>query len=282
VEDVGVVADEVVAASSTDLISQDYEQYASISERLIEAGAQRRSSVVFESSSADVPMGVPLEIKARWTHTSAIEFRKDGVVLGTITVPEDAPQLTTLSVPFVAPEVAASGRIEVLGLVDGEPVWRKFYQFRTVPASIVITPMGRLFSDFSEGSPAHFTSYSSAPTEGWQVRDGALRVGPGPEYAHDLTTEASLFVTLPADSAMTFTANLEGATEKDYDFFRIVVVDAGKEMEVFATTSGAIPAIAHNVDLAPYAGKSIELRLEFTSDGAVSDVGPALDQFIIW
>jgi hypothetical protein len=81
---------------------------------------------------------------------------------------------------------------------------------------------------------------------------------------------------------MTMTANLEGATEKGYDFFRMVIIDAGQETEVFASTSGPIPAIAHNIDLAPFAGKSIEIRMEFNSDEAEGDVGPALDQFIIW
>ncbi len=280
VEDVGVVADEVVPASSSDLISEDEEQFATISERLIEATAERRSSVAFESSSADVPMGAPLQIKARWTHTTAIEFRQDGVSLGTINVDKDAPQMTTLTLPFLAPSVAASGRIEALGLVDGEPVWRKFYQYRTVPASIVVA--GRLFSDFSDGSEAYFINYGSAAVEGWQVRDGALRVGAGPLYSNDITAHASLFVTLPANSAMTMTANLEGATEKGYDFFRMVIIAAGTETEVFPSTSGPIPALAHNIDLAAFAGKSIEIRMEFNSDTAETDIGPALDQFIIW
>jgi C-terminal processing protease CtpA/Prc len=280
IENVGVVADEVVPASSTDLISDDDEQFATISERLIEATTERRSSVAFETSSADVPMGAALQIKARWTHTTSIEFRKDGVLLGTINVDEDAPQMTTITLPFIAPSVAASGRIEALGLVDGEPVWRKFYQYRTVPASIVIA--GRLFSDFSRGSEAYFINYGSSAVDGWQVRDGALRVGAGPQYSNNLTAHASLFVTLPTNSAMTMTANLEGATEKGYDYFRMIIIAAGEETEVFANTSGPIPAIAHNIDLASFAGQSIEIRLEFNSDEAEGEVGPALDQFIIW
>lgn len=279
IEDVGVLADEIVPAQISDLVSGDEDQYLTISERLIDAAALRRSSVALESSQADVSMNTPLVIKASWTETNAIEFRQEGVLLGSVDVAEEASDMTAITTPFITPNIAAKGRIEILGVFNGEPVWRKFYQYRTVPPSILLT--GRLFSDFSEGSPMLFTNYGPK-ADGWQIRDGALRLGAGPEYADNLEADASLFITLPANSAMSITANLEGATEKGYDFFRIVLIDGTSEVEVFAKTSGEIPAVAHNIDLAPYAGKSIELRMEFTSDTAEAAAGPALDQFIIW
>lgn len=281
IENTGIIADEVIPASAMDLVSEDSEQFATISERLLEAADERRSSVEFEASRADVPMNTALTIKARWTHTTAIEFRLNGVTLGTIEVPEDAAAMTTLTLPFVTPAVAASGRIEALGLFDGELVWRKFYQFRTVPASIVMNPSGRLFSDFSAEAPELFTLYSEG-AGGWQVRDGALRLGQGPQYENGVLTDASLFVTLPVDSQMTFTANIEGSTEKDYDFFKIVVIENGQETELLAATSGTIPSLAYTYDLSAYAGKAIELRMNFESDGAETDVGPIVDQFVIW
>ncbi len=281
IENMGVIADEVVPAQISDLVSNDEDQYLTISERLIDAAAGHRSSVALESSGADVAMNTALVIKASWTQTNAIEFRKDGVSLGIVEVAEDASTMTAVTASFITPNIAEKGRIEILGLFNGEPVWRKFYQYRTVPASIVLAPQGRLFSDFSDGSPMLFTNYA-AGTDGWQMREGALRLGAGPNYVDNLAADASLFVTLPADSAMSLTANLEGSTEKDYDFFRIVLVDGQNEVEVFAKTSGPIPVVAHNIDLAAYAGKSIEVRMEFTSDGAENDLGPALEQLIIW
>lgn len=279
IEDVGVIADEVVPAQISDLVSNDEDQYLTISERLIEAGEQRRSSATLEASRGDVPMNTALVIKATWTDTEAIEFRQNGVSLGTVEVTNDASTMTAITTPFITPNTATRGVIEILGLSKGEPVWRKFYQYRTVPPSVVL--QGRLFSDFSEGSPMLFTNYGPK-TDGWQIREGALRLGTGPQYVDNLVADASLFVTLPSEAHMSFTANLEGATEKGYDFFRIVLIDGQNEVEVFAETSGPIPAIAHQVDLSAYAGKSIELRLEFTSDGAEGDIGPALDQFILW
>jgi|GEM_PF-2418865 len=281
IENMGILADEVIPATANDLVSEDYEQLATISERLMEAAAERRSSVAFETSSADVAMNTALTIKARWAHTNAIEFRLNGVSLGTIEVPEDSATMTTLTLPFVTPAMASSGRIEALGLFDGELVWRKFYSYRTVPASIVLAPNGRLFSDFSSEAPELFTLYSEG-AGGWQVRDGALRIGAGPQYENGVVTDASLFVTLPENSQMTFTANIEGATEKDYDYFKIVVIENGTETELLKSTSGKIPSLAYTYDLSAFAGKAIELRLNFESDEAETDVGPIVDQFVIW
>ena len=105
-------------------------------------------------------------------------------------------------------------------------------------------------------------------------------MGQSPAYVADLAAETSLFVALPEKNYdLSFDSTL--LSEEKYDFFKVLLVSENKEKVIIESQSGQLPLKNILVNLKEYAGKTVEIRFVFTSDGATEDVGPKIDNFKI-
>ena len=106
-----------------------------------------------------------------------------------------------------------------------------------------------------------------------------MYLGNGTEYTNLSHTEASLFLTLPANAyEISFDASIK--TEALLDFMKIVIVSEGKEIPS-DKFSGDMPMNNYKIDLSQYAGKPIEIRFVFESDAATLDKGILIKNILL-
>jgi hypothetical protein len=280
IEDAGIKADRLAPTQVEDLLTDSEAQFEQIT-RELKAYTPPLSNVTVANANLDLIQGETPEINLKWQGTDEIIFLENDVEISRQHVDLDS-DFRSLEITGIDSSVLRKNELVLVGMLQGERVWKAVTSFRTTPRSLILQDGERLFTDFSEAAPQPFAIYSNLKAnDGWMKRDAKLQVGTGPQYTANLATEAALFVTLP-QQPMTLTVHLAGTTEDKFDWLKTVVVVDGVEKEVLEPLSGNISAMPYTIDLAAYAGKSVEISFQFTSDAMVEAAGPRIEQVMLW
>ncbi|HUP56484.1 MAG TPA: S41 family peptidase [Bdellovibrionota bacterium] len=285
-EDEGVAADRLAPLSLADFYSQDSQQIRAISAELGRSSARHVSSARLDSDArVDLAIGSPIRFGAELAGTTAVEFRAGGRSLGFERLNVgDAPVHADMTVPgLVAGALGNVGTVELRGFLAGSRVWRKVVSYRVVPPFQALGAAGAVALEFDGGPIAPLSTFVTGGDEssGWVVREGRLHTGKGPEYGDNLMMEASLFVDLAGKTSAALSFDAAIRTEKDYDFFSVVVVENGKAEQVLKPVSGEIPLQPYQLDLSAHAGKKVEIRFLFESDAGVTAPGVSIDHLTL-
>lgn len=282
-EDVGVVADRLATPSIGDLYNFSENQFKILAGHINRAANNFPSWVgLSNDGNLEIALGENPGIFAKWAHTDSIEYKVNGKIIEVISVEEDNSTGRKLPAPeSILTTDFKKGSYEMIGLYDGKRVWRKIVNFRVVPKNTTAISSEGLTFDLTEGLPSflHIYNDNNAAENGWVVENGTLKIGKKELYADDTHTIASAFFVLPEENLkLNFEASI--ATEKDYDFIKVVVVSEGKETALFGT-SGEVPMRAYRFDLGSFAGKKIEVRFIFDSDEGIVSQGVTLQNISI-
>lgn len=281
IEDVGVAADLVVPASPADLGESEH-QLRKISRRLAEEAAKFRSRV-------ELSLGEFLETRVdeapklfmKWEETNALDFLVNGAPAGTVTLEPSETEGRDL----IFPDAVSTARVgltnlELIGKLDGKRVWRKVLRLRTIPnEKISLDAAHPLSLNFDAGlSPLALFNERTKPTDGWIARDGVLRTGETANYVDGVSSHVSLFMNLAGPLKLSFKARVN--TEENFDYFT-VSVHTDSAVKRLLHVSGDVPERIYEFDLAEFAGKDVEVRLNFASDTGVSGSGVSVDDLTI-
>lgn len=276
IEDVGVRADMVVEATIGDLDTSEY-QLRSITKKLATEASKFTSWARVENQSNDIRIGKPASIFMKWENTSEIDVLINGIPKGTLNIDPSAPQGKEIQIPFVDTNEPRSAQIELLGKQNGNRVWRKIVNFRTVPETTIL--YSGLTTDFESGiAPYLIYNESTNAQDGWRLENGKLRVGSGASYVANVTSKLSLMARLDNVSKLQFNAQVD--SEENYDAI-LVNIYVGGVKENLSYISGKVSETLYEIDLSKYKGKEVELEFEFESDGMTEGGLVTLDNIII-
>ncbi|MBC7539977.1 MAG: immune inhibitor A [Bacteriovorax sp.] len=284
IEDTGVIADKQAFPTISDLYNHSEDQFKILSKRLNKDSATYTSWVKIQDEvRQDISLKQLPVLFTQWEQTSAIEFKVHGLSLGTIAIESDNATGRELIAPAVlrAKEYKIDN-FELVGLNLDKRAWRKVVNYRVIPEPFTLIKDQDLEFDLSKELPNYVALYFNqvAKNEGWVVQNNTLKIGTGQQYVENVAAEASAFVTLPAQA---FNLNFEASimTEENYDFFKVTLVSEGKETTLIKSTSGQHQMQAYTFDLNAFAGKKVELRFNFDSDGGVNDTGVTVQNISI-
>lgn len=280
-DEAGVAADRLATPAIADFFTDSLFQL-----RTISADLSRNSSAMqswykqHTDERIDLLVNTAPELAMKVSDTEAVEFRLAGKSIGFEGT--QAPASTTGTALVLRPKLEAivgtKGSLELLGYRAGQRVWRAMQDFRFVPEATVLQDADQIALDFSVPSIAPVVVYTSgaAVNEGWSVQNGKLKAGLGESYPDNIDTEASLFVDLTSrTSPIVLAFDVEGKTEKDYDFFSVKICSAEGETDFFSVSGDiAQQTVTHN--LSNYVGEKIEIRFRFFSDSNVSERGVSI------
>ncbi len=275
IEDVGVIADFQAPAGIADLYTRSEDQFKIISKKLNQLNPSYSSSVAMNTDGRfDLVVNETLAFFAKWEQTSSVVFKNKGRTIGTEEIELDNVAGRSIRFPdnFRTEELKLD-QVEILGMLGEKRVWRKVFNYRTIPASTTLDAAG-LILDFETAATAPLTFYTTKANEGWTVKDHSMRVGSDP-YADDFHTEASLFLKLPGAFKLSFDASVD--SEEKFDYLQVILVSEGKEVALIEKISGKVELKHYEADLSAYAGKTVEIRFVFDADNGVSGKGPVLD-----
>lgn len=317
IENTGVPGHYVLPRSLGDFFSEDSQQLRQITQKLSSLSAQQNSSVNFVSEKRyDVPVGKTLQVPLAWKNTSAIEMVKEGESLALFkTQSPSSFEGTTSFLSFPDSQTPRSlliGHVELYGYNNGKKVWRKIFNYRSIPDQMALANEEKI----ELGSPLFATQINvyndgNLPADGWNLMQTKpsdpsnndpstvpatgqqLVIGSGSGYNDSVKTEASFFLSgftgqstggASANNQLRgqlkLTLSAKGKTEKDYDFFTVKVIDEEGE-HTLISLSGGIDLNEAVYDLNAYAGKPLEIRLQFESDMGVMDQGIVITKLVI-
>lgn len=283
-ENEGVLVDWYSIPSAADLESNERYLVEQLTGALLNLGKGKNSSVnLGDSARRDFVIGSRMNFPGAFAGTTSVKFRYEKRQIGSFlfNANGDIPVNVNLSLPKGGEKsLKPMGAIEVAGFKGTDQVWRKVFDYRFVPANSALLPLN---FDFAQNTPTDpFYFYSNGDLKnGWQVHDGVLRVGAGPEYPHLSHAEAALFLDLQGHDFALVQFDAEIHSEEGFDFFKVLVISDSKETTVIAPLSGDHGKKTYSVDLSSYRGKKIELRFVFDSDEAVSLSGPTISRLTI-
>lgn len=275
-EDKGVIADQMAEPSVSDLFNFSENQIKILSKEINRTvGAYTSWAIVANDERMDIPMNSSPVVFAKWGNTTSIEFKMNGNNIGTETLELNNSTGRNVDVPnLIKSDSYQLGNFEMVGFINSKRAWRKVVNFRVILTEFNLISSEGLIFDFNNGMPVLLQVYNehTALEDGWVSHDGVLSIGLKETYKDDVHSEISTFITLPANPlTLNFEASID--TEVSYDFFKVSVVSAGVETQLLQPTSGKLPMKNYTYDLTAYAGKNIELRFDFTSDGGINDKG---------
>lgn len=266
VENAGITSDRLAKPTMADLFNADADQLRIIGKFINQQSPNYSSWANLPSDDRqDIVQGEKTNLLIKWADTSSITFKDNGRHVEATDVERNKPDGQPFALP-VDNQSIKSGRLEILGSKDNNPAWRKIYNYRVVPVSLpVAAPMAITANQF-----ALYTT-NVAPDLGWNVTRSGLQLGNGIYYQDQLHAEASLFVTLSNASVLSFNAEIQ--TELDCDILQVLVISEGKATLISDKLSGSIPNKNYKFDLSAFAGKKIELRFVFNTDGYIAGPG---------
>ncbi len=280
IEDVGVKADMMVEATTEDFDTSEA-QLRTITRKLAEESGKFTSSVQLKAVSPDVRIGQRPSVFMKWENTTSIDIRENGINKGSIEIESSNIEGREVVIPdFISTENTEQKFIELIGRADGQKVWRKVLNIRTVPESVVLSAAKPLKVDFSQGmNPLVVYNKGSSAEKGWKVRDGKLVIAESGNYSSNVHSTATLFAKVKDATKMNFRFSID--SEQDYDFLEVYVVVDGVEPETSLSFSGSVGSQELMFGLSEYAGKDIEIRFQFTSDGNKEGTGPVIESIEI-
>lgn len=290
IEDIGVGADHgidmgwdpstrreriVLPSSPEDLALVNLLSVRAITDDLIAQAGSFPSSAILDLTGPgtfDIKANQPPTLNATLTGTTSIDYFLESnsgeTKLGAEAIDESHGNGVALTVPV--PD-ASAGRIALQGRNGQKDAWRENLTYRRVPAPVT-APVAVAIGPSGVPAGMGFFTPDSDPSRGWLAKNGQLQIGPGPTYDNNLTTDASLFITIPAGMkpSLNFTATID--TEAGGDFFRVYVI-SGNSQSLMAEFSGKYVEKSYSYPLSTYAGQAIEIRFDFTSDPGVNASG---------
>lgn len=274
-EDAGVHSDKFAAPTVQDIIDGGESQFFKISASLAAKKDKFTAWVNFNKAYVEDTKLDNLNLILDYKGTDTVRVFMNQALLSETKVNFSVEEQTTAIALPVNQSSRNSGNLEIIGLRKGIRVWRKVSSFRKIPNNTILGATDTLALDFKTGSsPLAIFNIQNNESFGWHVENGALRIGgESANYRDSVDSTASLFIDLANKENAALDFNLEGLTEKDYDFISVDIVSDGVVTSVVKAVSGTIENESHHFDLSSFKGKSIEIRFRFTSDGGVNDKG---------
>ena len=272
IEDIGVRSDRILAPCLVDLTSDSSDQLLVIGRELKQA-RPARTSFMSGSDFMNFEVGQEPQWPARWSNVTrlTLQERTQGNLSG-IQLPQASGE-ASLNLPRELTQAITRGQLHIRGFNNNQLVTRKVLKYRVIPASTEISENSSLPIDLSSAlGPIAIYNYDSEAINGWRVGSGVLRVGSGASIANKVTTNASVFVKLPEQTAMAVRIDYNLDTDENYDFFSATVIVDGVSHIIILPTSGTATE-SKLISLAAYKGKKVEIRLNFTSDNVTESNG---------
>jgi hypothetical protein len=284
-ENEGVVANLVRRTTPTDATNSDQSLMEFVAAEL----ASRRGRYISSVQGVPIPRQnvgtsdwvLPLQIVG----TDRVTVARNGSQIADLPLSATAGAPTTYELRLTPSQLSSdrAGRIEVLGFLGGQRVWRQFSEYRRTPSPVVIGATDVLRPSLTVNEDPLWIITTGVPTnQGWQASSGKLVVGNGTQYAEDVETEASFFLDLSQRRNLTLSFDADIKTEENYDIFEIVMRRAGQPNVVLqAGLSGTIPRRSYSYDLSAYAGQNIEIAFSFIADSSVPDRGVTIENLVL-
>lgn len=286
-EEKGVRADALAPPSLADLFSDDLFQF-----RLISSELNRLTRPMTSWFRSELPSRVDFVANSTpameiiIADTEALQYRVAGASIGyePVNTPASHDGIKVTARPPLPPTPGTSGSLEIIGYRSGKRVWRTMQDYRFVPEPILFNNDTRITMNFSTPAMDPMVVYTleGLPSEGWSVQGGRMKAGLGDKYPDNLNTEAALFLDLTTrTSPVGVSFDIEGATEKDYDFFGVAAYAPSGKKIIVPDYSGEIPLQRISADLSEFHGQRVEIRFVFRSDTIVTDRGVAVSKLVI-
>jgi C-terminal processing protease CtpA/Prc len=277
IEDRGVLSDQVVPATLSDLYSESGDQLKIIGKVLNESSQDFSSWVKVNEGRQDVLINNEPTFFIQWKQTDKIEFKENRTSLEEIEVELD----NQIGRDFPFPKQLIKnqfevGKMELIGKKNNKRVWRKFQQYRMIPESLPLEENLVINLETGASNPLAIYNDGNQAQQGWIIQDGMLKSGSGDEYADAVQTEASIFVILNNEKDFTLNFDAQVNTEKDFDYFRVKLTVEGKEIELIPGLSGEEAIKTYSFNLDEYKGQKVEVRFIFSSDTGVTGKGVIL------
>lgn len=272
IEDVGVLSDRILPATLEDLRNKSSKQLETITEYLSKQSPKYQSKIQIENGLKTIQIGKVLTVAAQWSNTDTMKFLKNGKV-----IEERSIEVITSSGELVFPSEISSGaptmsQIEVIGESEGKRVWRKVISYKTTPVPFTLTDQKLTLSSMS---PAIY-NFGSLARNGWNISGESLSIGPGDKYKNNVRTYTSVFLKTASERKLIrLSFDVKSDTEKDYDFFDVVVRVNGKESKIY-TASGKFEEANKTLEIPLTEISDVEISFSFESDGSSVGEGVSL------
>lgn len=274
IEDMGILSDKLAPTSLSDLYTDSGDQFKIISQALNEQALHFTSWVKVTEGREDILENEVPQTFIRWNDTEQVEFRIDRKTVSLIDVENSNSEGRLFELPKTeSTSLFHTGKFEIIGKKNSTRTWRKLYQYRVIPAHHKLE--NNLLFNFESSEQEFLTVYNTKnqQQDGWVIKNGFLTTGINEEYADEINTEASIFLSLDSENAFILNFAAAVQTEKDFDFFRVKLVVSGEEIELIKGISGEEEFKDYSFDLSKYKGMKVEVRFIFTSDTGVAGKG---------
>ncbi len=304
IEDSGVQVDRVLQKSLGDILNGDIDLIKKVTQKLVSDPRFRvHSSMTLEFlDEIDSPKASTLKIQALLVGTDKVEVFINGKKVATQAASASSENRLELEVPVGDLEVG--GYSLVLKGYQGNTVRSRLVRtLRIVPEYFSIAESESLDIKFQDSSaaPLAFFTFNHNKASEWTVKKGRLSSQKAENYTSNVHTVASLFLDLKNKNKLTLEFDAEVQTEYNYDFFWIEAREEGGEFSKIAmnlnspvtvidpvnlqdmqttnaeTLSGLIGVRHVSADLSHFAGKKVEIRFVFQSDGEFGEKGVWID-----
>jgi hypothetical protein len=272
IEDFGVQADALSLASVSDLYNSDENQLKIISSRLSAESKNYNSwALIKDADRKDVLLNQLPMINLSWGETSRIDYKYNGQTIGSANIAQNSSGTIIQAPSKIDTSSYLQGNFEMLGFNVDQQVWRKVVNYRVIPTALTLPNDQDFVVNLNEQS-ANMAIYTDVQKElGWNLGNDDLKIADGAHYVDDTHSEAAMFFTMPTN-ALKLNFNASVATEENYDYFTVIVASEGKEYTLL-NVSGDKPMQAYSYDLSKLAGKKVEIRFVFDSDGGGNATG---------
>jgi C-terminal processing protease CtpA/Prc len=293
-EDVGPRADRVVMRTIEDLgVGADAQVLATLAAEL-RGRASRMTAfpAAFEGAAGTF---TDLDFPSKGTFSLAANLH--GATRVTASLDSDTKALAVNFVPSSSAAKAARAaitgkdlgtkfqtlRLDAFG-PRGEQIARLRRNLRGIPPFLPVAAGATVAGSMADDIRRSLTFYKQGQGEGWLYSGGVLKTNIAGNYPKNMRALASLFARLPTSVRSAFSVDVEGFTEPNFDFFALKAVSGGEATVLPlkasdgkdsppAGLSGEFPRTTWTADLSAFAGKDVEIRMEFLSDSLQTDAG---------
>lgn len=281
IENYGVESDLVIRESKDDVGEHNSRKLLATVTNLIS-----EMSPNFKSS-------IKLASKVRMENGSSALWEEDVKGIDTLDIVLDDKVLKTLEVSPEGERVAISlpdvtgnwnfKRFELIGRSKSETSFRVVRKIYWRGDDIQLTRKG--IEEDLESEPKYIRSFASEGSDSdvWQVADGKLRVGQGPNYSPSIVTEAFIPLDVSKVSGnVTLLIDFKLQSEEGMDTFSILARDTDTGVETYLYTLDGTLDTRRAVPITiPNLGEKVEIVLEFESDENWNMTGPEIRKISI-
>ncbi len=276
IENYGITPDIVIPYKRDDLAGGESREVMRSIHREIDKLLPRYKSSIALVSSVRMSNGE----RAAWVEkvkgVDSVDVMLDGVVVESYKV-DSAGEELSIELGDVTGEWE-NKRFDVVGKISGKTAFRSVRQIYWRGEDTKLTRTG-LKEDLKTGLKyTKITTSSGRANDGWQLKNGILRVGSGPNYKASVVSEA--FIPLNVEGvrgSVVLNIDFKLQTENGMDMLNIIArdPDTGRETYIYSLDGNLDTTQAVPVEI-PHNGKRVEIVLEFESDENWNMVGPEI------